>query len=83
MSPRAPEQYNIHEAKSQLSRIIERVERGDEVIICRAGKPVARVVPLDRSVHRRGRGLLAGQLYMAEDWDSAQTNASIADDFGI
>jgi prevent-host-death family protein len=83
MSGGIAEQYNIHEAKTQLSRIIERVEHGEEVIISRAGKPVAKVVPLDRTVHRSGRGSLAGQLMMAEDWDSVDTNTAIADDFGL
>jgi prevent-host-death family protein len=82
MSGGVAEQYNIHEAKTQLSRIIERVEHGEEVIISRAGKPVARVVPLDHPVRRAGRGSLAGVLHMADDWDSAETNAAIADDFG-
>ena len=36
---------NVHEAKTQLSKLLERVERGEEVVICRAGEPVARLVP--------------------------------------
>lgn len=79
----AAEQYNIHEAKTQLSRIIERVEQGAEVVISRAGKPVAKVVPLRTEVHRTGRGSLRGKLVLADDWDSAETNASIAADFGM
>jgi prevent-host-death family protein len=78
----ALEQYNIHEAKTQLSRIIERVEQGAEVVISRSGKPVAKVVPL-RVAQRTGRGSLAGQLYRSPDWDSVATNAGIADDFGL
>ncbi|MBI4939985.1 MAG: type II toxin-antitoxin system prevent-host-death family antitoxin [Actinobacteria bacterium] len=74
--------YNIHDAKTQLSRIIERVERGEEVVICRAGTPVAKVVPLTGSVNRRGRGSLRGRLHLAEDWDSAEVNERIASDFG-
>jgi len=74
--------YNIHEAKTQLSRIVERVERGEEVIISRAGTPVAKVVPLTRTVRRRGRGTLRGKLRLAEDWDSGCVNDAIADDFG-
>jgi len=74
--------YNIHDAKTQLSRIIERVERGEEVVISRAGTPVAKVVPLSGSVHRRGRGMLRGRLQVADDWDSPAVNESIADDFG-
>ena len=75
--------YNIHDAKTQLSRIIERVERGEEVVISRAGTPVAKVVPLTGTVHRRGRGMLRGRLHLAEDWDGATVNESIADDFGV
>jgi prevent-host-death family protein len=37
---------NVHEAKSQLSRLLKRVEAGEEVIVARAGKPVAKIVPL-------------------------------------
>jgi prevent-host-death family protein len=76
-------QYNIHDAKTNLSRIIERVEHGEEVIISRAGTPVARVVPLTPRVHRTARGSLRGTLVMTQDWDSAEVNDSIAEDFGL
>ena len=75
------EQYNIHDAKTHLSRIIDRVEQGDEVIISRAGKPVAKVIPLTARVHRKGRGSLRGRIRFADDWDSADVNAAIAADF--
>jgi prevent-host-death family protein len=77
------EQFNIHEAKTHLSRIIERVEHGEEVVISRAGTPVAKVVPLGRSILRTGRGSLRWQLTFARDWDSDEVNDAIADDFGI
>ncbi|MEV0298805.1 type II toxin-antitoxin system prevent-host-death family antitoxin [Nocardia sp. NPDC050710] len=77
----ASEQFNIHDAKTNLSRIIERVERGEEIVISRAGHPVAKVVPLVRRAERRGRGSLRGRLVLGPDWDSADTNAAIADDF--
>src|ERR1700677_1585115 len=54
MSEHAVDQYNIHEAKTQLSRIIERVEQGAQIVISRSGKPVAKVVPL-RMTQRTGR----------------------------
>jgi prevent-host-death family protein len=76
-------QFNIHEAKTQLSRIIDRVEHGEEIIISRAGRPVAKVVPLPTAVRRPGRGLLAGQISWADDWDSPETNEGIARDFGL
>lgn len=75
--------YNMHEAKTHLSRIIERVERGEEIIIDRAGTPVAKVIPLVHRVNRTAVGSLAGQVDLSGDWDSAQTNAEIAADFGI
>ncbi len=80
--PVAP-QFNIHDAKTNLSRIIDRVERGEEIIISRAGTPVAKVVPLHPRVRRTARGSLAGRLVMADDWDSAAVNDSIAHDFGL
>jgi prevent-host-death family protein len=79
----AAAQYNMHEAKTQLSRIIDRVEHGEEVIISRAGRPVAKVVPLPSAVRRTGRGALAGQIVAADDWDSPETNDAIARDFGL
>lgn len=75
--------YNMHDAKTHLSRIIERVERGEEIIIDRAGIPVAKVVPLVRRVNRTAVGSLARQVDLSGDWDSPQTNAEIAADFGI
>jgi prevent-host-death family protein len=74
--------YNMHDAKTHLSRIIERVEHGEEIIIDRAGSPVAKIVPLVRRVNRTAIGSLAGQVDLSGDWDSSETNAEIAADFG-
>jgi prevent-host-death family protein len=82
MSADSVEQFNIHDAKTNLSRIIERVEHGEEIVISRAGTPVAKVVPLTRHVDRRGRGSLRGRLVMTPDWDSDEVNDAIAHDFG-
>jgi prevent-host-death family protein len=76
-------QFNIHDAKTNLSRIIERVEHGEEIVISRAGNPVAKVVPLTRTVDRAGRGSLRGKLVAAQDWDSDEVNEVIARDFGM
>ncbi|NES16630.1 MULTISPECIES: type II toxin-antitoxin system Phd/YefM family antitoxin [Micromonospora] len=78
----AAAQYNIHDAKTNLSRIIERVEHGEEIVISRAGTPVAKVIPL-RPTARSGRGSLRGELVLREGWDSDEINESIADDFGL
>ncbi len=75
--------FNIHDAKTQLSRIIDRVEHGEEIIIDRAGTPVAKVIPFVRRVNRTAVGSLAGKLDLSGDWDSPATNAEIADDFGM
>lgn len=75
--------YNMHDTKTHLPRIIERVERGEEIIIDRAGTPVAKVVPFVRRANRTAVGSLAGQLDLSGDRDFAQTNAEVAADFGI
>jgi prevent-host-death family protein len=79
----AAAQFNIHDAKTNLSRIIDRVEHGEEIIISRSGTPVAKVIPLNRRVNRTGRGSLAGELAVADDWDSPEVNDTIARDFGL
>ena len=76
-------QYNIHDAKANPSRIIERVEQGEEIIVSRAGTPVARVVPLSPRAHRTARGSLRGRLVLAPQSDSAGVNDSIAGGFGL
>ena len=60
---------NIHAAKTQFSRLIEEVEGGEEVIIAKAGKPVARLVPIDKRAKRK-LGLLAGLLIVPDDFDA-------------
>jgi prevent-host-death family protein len=81
MSDQAAAQFNIHDAKTNLSRIIERVEHGEEIIISRAGRPVAKVIPLAGRVQRSARGSLRGQLGLAPDWDSDAVNETITTEF--
>ena len=69
---------NIHEAKTHLSRLVERVEAGEEVVIARAGRPVARLVPYHPRREARRPGLLKGRISWTEDWDSPEVNAEIA-----
>lgn len=83
MSADALDHYNMHDAKTHLSRLIERVEHGEEIVIDRAGTPVAKIVPLVRRVDRAAIGSLAGQLDLSRGWDSPETNAEIAADFGV
>lgn len=59
---------NVYEAKTQLSKLIERALRGEDVIIARAGKPAVRLVKWEPS-HDRVPGLWQGQVHMADDFD--------------
>ncbi|HLA93963.1 MAG TPA: type II toxin-antitoxin system Phd/YefM family antitoxin [Actinomycetota bacterium] len=60
---------NVHEAKTHLSRLLERVERGEEIVIARSGKPIARLVPIDPSPGRRPIGRDKGKIWMSDDFD--------------
>jgi prevent-host-death family protein len=64
---------NMHEAKTHLSKLVERVQKGEEIIIAKAGKPVAKIVPYRdemASKQQRQPGLLAGKIWLAEDWEA-------------
>ena len=61
---------NIHEAKTHLSRLLEQVAAGEEVIIAKAGKPVARLVPAANRDTRRVLGSDKGGVWIAEDFDA-------------
>jgi len=60
---------NVHEAKTHLSRLLEAVERGEDVVIARSGKPVARRVPAVPQGTRRMPGVWRGRVAIAEDFD--------------
>jgi prevent-host-death family protein len=65
------ETVNIHQAKTHLSRLIERAERGEEIVIARAGKPVVRLVPIEPAGREpRKLGGMEGLIWMAEDFDA-------------
>jgi prevent-host-death family protein len=61
---------HIHDAKTHLSRLIERVEAGEEIVIARAGRPVARLVPFRARSEARQPGLWRGQVPLSADFDS-------------
>ncbi len=62
-------QVNIHEAKTNLSRLLERVTAGEEIVIARAGRPIARLVPWQEKKSPRTLGIFAGQIHIHEDFD--------------
>ncbi|MEO7294736.1 MAG: type II toxin-antitoxin system Phd/YefM family antitoxin [Candidatus Limnocylindria bacterium] len=60
---------NMHEAKTHLSRLVERVEAGEEITLARAGRPVARLVPYRARQEPRRAGLWKGRVSIASDFD--------------
>ena len=72
-------QVNIHEAKSQLSKLAELVWKGEKVVIAKAGKPYMDLVPHREDLPKRRPGRLKGQIEMAEDFD--QTPEEVVQDF--
>jgi prevent-host-death family protein len=67
---RAMKTVNVHEAKTHLSRLLEEVEAGHEVVIARGGRPVARLAPLPSARPPRVLGRLAGRYAVPDDWDA-------------
>jgi prevent-host-death family protein len=61
--------YNMHEAKTQLSKLAERAANGEEILIARNGRPVAKLGPLDTPRKERKFGLLKGKIWMSDDFD--------------
>ena len=61
---------NIHAAKTHFSRLVERVEAGEEIVIARGGRPVARLVPLSRRTRPRDLGIWKGQAWISPEFDS-------------
>jgi len=61
---------NIHEAKTHLSRIVEDVAAGAEVVIAKAGRPMARLVPLESPAGRKSLGQLQGRLVVPDDFNA-------------
>jgi len=63
-------QVNIHEAKTHLSKLLERVMLGEEIIIAKSGKPVALITPYGKSLRKRVPGTAEGQITIAPDFDA-------------
>lgn len=62
------DQVNIHQAKTQLSRLLERVASGEEIVIAKSGKPLAKLVPFHEVVRQPGR--LKGKIKISRDFDA-------------
>jgi prevent-host-death family protein len=61
---------NIHAAKTQLSRLVDAAAAGEEIIIAKSGKPIARLGPLSGARRKRTLGILAGRLHVPDDFDA-------------
>ena len=61
---------NVHEAKTHLSRLLEEVRQGEEVVIARAGKPVARLVAVTEGPKQRQPGSAKGTIWYSDDFDA-------------
>jgi prevent-host-death family protein len=72
---------DISQAKAELSALIEEVQNGKEVILAKAGKPVARLVAYRGPSRRRKPGVMAGQIWIAPDFDTLPED--MAEAFGI
>jgi prevent-host-death family protein len=63
-------EVNIHEAKTHFSRLLRRVEAGEEITIARAGKPVARLIAVEPKKEVRPMGFARGEVWIADDSDA-------------
>ena len=61
---------NIHAAKTHLSRLVEDAAAGEEIIIAKSGKPVARLCPLVKPKARRPLGILNGKIHVPDNFDT-------------
>jgi prevent-host-death family protein len=72
-------EVNVHQAKTQLSQLLHRVEAGEEIIIARAGKPIARLVAVQAGSTDRPLGIDAGVVRIASDFDAPLPEELLAD----
>ena len=61
---------NIHEAKTHFSKLLARVAKGEEIIISKAGKPVARLVPTEETLTKRIAGSAKGTVIISDNFDA-------------
>jgi prevent-host-death family protein len=73
---------NMHEAKTHLSKLVERVEKGEEIVISRAGKPAAKLVPVPQEKSgKRKLGGWEGKLWMVSEKEMEKVDQEIAEEF--
>jgi prevent-host-death family protein len=68
---------NLYDAKTQLSQLVERAAAGEEIVIAKAGRPLARLVPLAKRTAPREFGFMAGRVHMAPDFDEPLSEETV------
>jgi prevent-host-death family protein len=69
---------NIHEAKTHLSRLVDEVAAGAEIIIAKAGKPMARLVPIAAPIRKKHLGLLRGKVKVPDDFNAPLNDETLS-----
>jgi prevent-host-death family protein len=75
-------EVNIHEAKTHLSRLLQKVAEGEEVTIARAGVPVARLVAVEKKMTKRPMGFAHDEIWIADDFDAPLPDDLLAAFYG-
>ncbi len=76
------EQVNIHDAKTHLSKLLKKVQSGEEIVIAKSGKPVARLIPFCSKTIKRSPGTAIGKVFIADDFNEPLPE-KILEDFEI
>jgi len=75
-------QVNLYEAKTQFSKLVDAAIAGEDIIIARAGKPVARLSALEKPVQKRRLGILDGQISIPDDFNAPLPDEVIESFYG-
>ena len=77
---KALKQVNVHQAKTQLSKLLADVEKGEEIVVARNGTPVAKLIPFPKPAKTRLRiDNWKGRIWTAPDWDAPLTDEELKD----
>lgn len=79
MSENSGPYVSIHDAKTHLSRLLQRVLAGEEIIIAKSGQPIAKLTPLGKPVQDRRPGRYLGQFRIADDFDAPLPEGMLKD----
>ena len=72
-------QINIHQAKTQLSKLVEEAAQGEEIVIAKAGKPIAKLVQLEKTERKqRTPGGMKGQIWIADNFDEPMSEEELS-----